>query len=205
MINREKLKEVALNYYFSRTDESFNDLYKYFNPILINYVRRHFTLKSVEVKNISANFFFNFITKIDQFDIKRGEIGAWMFAILRNECLANWRRDTGRRGHRQFVTLDDYNFNYTGLFNDVDYKIEKEYKTSLIKKIHKRIYTMEEPFRSIMIDKHIFGFTIKEMMNIYNKNESFIKNKLFQGLNKLKKEFSDINKVKYQRVIKKLK
>jgi hypothetical protein len=28
MINREKLKEVALNYYFNRTDESFNNLYK---------------------------------------------------------------------------------------------------------------------------------------------------------------------------------
>jgi RNA polymerase sigma-70 factor (ECF subfamily) len=204
-------KELALKFKNTRTEKSYNELYKKMKPGLWNYVNRMVKDKDVTDDIVSTTLTKVYL-KIDQYD-ENYQITTWAYRIAYNECIG-WFRYKKDKLSLSIFTDSGYDPTTSGTFSideedalktENDFLDEERAIQSKISLIHSAIDNLPRMYNRYMSERFINKKSYKDILNIMLDEEEGIslqtvKNRIFRGRQLIQKslkklpEFADITR-----------
>lgn len=200
----KSIQDLAIDYIETKSNESFNLLYKRIYPNLRNFAKN--SLKQYCKSNINDNLddvmskvFYKVIKNIDQYN-RMWNFSTWVYAICKNELSLQ------RKYIFKHVSLDNFN---SGVGDDIrseDYLLksaidkdsllssadllEEQERLDDIDKLYNmtidEILTLPDLYKQIVVDREIYNLKYDELADKYNLPIQTIKNRIRIGRNKIK-------------------
>lgn len=186
-------RELAENFFASRSEKDYNQLYAKVKPGLKSYIFN--MIKDTEATNdVLANTLTKLWTKIDQYNPEY-QITTWLYKIAFNECLGHIRKrnrkysldamrdygievtegnhttnmaDTFLQDAEEYMTEED--------FYDEDNFLQERYETAI-----DCINSLKPMYRSIMQDRLFEGMKYEDIAEKYDVSLQTVKNRVRRG------------------------
>jgi RNA polymerase sigma-70 factor (ECF subfamily) len=192
----KNIQKLAEDFILSRSDKSFKMLFERLRPGVSNHC--FLILKDQELaEDAFLNTMSKIWSKIDQYDLIRGNFSTWCYNIARNESLLliksrkrysshldsdleylsskNSLGDLG--GH--YILEEDPNYAFYGEENKTD---------AVYESVLDEIRTLPELYRDIMIDREINGMKYKDIAEKYNIKKRSIATRIRRARGRIRKK-----------------
>ena len=156
--------------------EDFDKLYKLYNKKIYSYLL-YLRKDSLVAEELLQETFYLAIKNIEKF---RGEsrVSTWIYSISKNVYLS-WLRDKNKRNN-----IHDYDFNNKLVQQDKsDERIIQEEE---LRDLFKLIDKIEEPYREVILMRAVNKLSYREISEIMNRKESWVRVIFHRGKVKLK-------------------
>lgn len=186
-------RELAENFFASRSEKDYNQLYAKVKPGLKSYIFN--MIKDTEATDdVLANTLTKLWTKIDQYNPEY-QITTWLYKIAFNECLSHIRK---RNRKYSLDAMRDYGIevaegNHTTNmadtllqdaeermteedFYDEDNFLQEQYETAIY-----CINSLKPMYRSIMQDRLFEGMKYEDIAEKYDVSLQTVKNRVRRG------------------------
>ena len=197
------LKELGLQFSQTKSEKSFNDLYKRIKPGLINYINT-ITKDRDDAEDIFSMVMSTVYNKIHMYNSKY-HISTWIYRIAYTHALVHLRNKK-RAATTNFSVFDSYydndrmtdkimydnieNDNYTDDFQTIeDKELEMQEQVNLI---HEAIDALDTLYRDIVKDRLIHELSYNEIAKKHKLPLHTIKNRINRGKRILQKTLGNI-------------
>lgn len=195
MVKKEKnIQRLAEDFLELKNERSFKTLFERLKPGLLNHC--YVILKDKELaEDAFINTMSKIWTKIDQYDLSRGNFSTWCYNIARNESLLliksrnryvsqneqeldyhSNKSDSLIQGHYTLEDCADY------AFSDEGESLESVYESVI-----DEIRSLPELYRDIMVDREINGMKYKDIADKYGIKKRSIATRIRRARAKIKK------------------
>lgn len=188
-----------------RTGKDFSTLYQKYYPKLIYFISK--ICKDVQkAEDISTDSFIVALEKIDKYDKEKAQFSTWLFTIARNLALQDLKIEN--RSISLDIEFDDEGTTLKDFIqetesNEAVYDVYSK-KADVLKK---HISELKEPYKTVIEMREINRMSYKDIADKLDKNLSTIKSQIRNGrhilMEQSKKEFSEIDEMFLQIIIKK--
>lgn len=200
-MSKTTIKQLGLNFYNSRSEKDYTELYHRIMPGLKNHIYS-FVKDRDAVEDIAIVAMTKAYNKIEQYNPDY-TISTWIYTIASNEA-RQYIKKKRAKGHRLFSALEytndsgnssldklesiiavenEYMVNeHTKAENEV---IQKEFETAM-----DIINKMKDSYKDILIDRFVNDLSYNELAEKYDVNLQIIKNRINRGKIKIEKEFA---------------
>jgi RNA polymerase sigma-70 factor (ECF subfamily) len=173
----------------AQTDpDAFGEIYDCYYPQILRYIaRRVFDYDTAY--DITANTFYKAFCKIKDFKWQNISIAAWLYRIASNEIKKHYRKFSI---FKQVNIADIENFLTDPESADSEIKAAQEEleKNDQAKKLHQYMKQLKENYHQFLILRYWEKKSLKEIAEIFGKNENNVKIILHRATKKLKKIMS---------------
>jgi RNA polymerase sigma-70 factor (ECF subfamily) len=195
----EKIKDIqklAENFIVYKNDKSFKTLFERLKPGVSNHC--YMILKDYELaEDAFLNTMSKVWTKIDQYDLERGNFSTWCYNIARNESLL-LMKSRKRYLSQEFSQLEGLSTkNSIGDLGGF-YLIEEDPSFSFYQDENKmdsvyesvldEIRSLPDLYREIMIDREINGMKYKDIADKYNIKKRSIATRIRRARGRIRKK-----------------
>lgn len=187
---------LAENFMTSKNDKSFKVLFERLKPGVSNHC--FMILKDHELaEDAFLNTMSKIWTKIDQYDIERGNFSTWCYNIARNESLL-LMKSRKRYSSQEYGQLE--NLSSKNSIGDLGgyYLMEEDPSFSFFHGENKmdtvyesvldEIRTLPDLYREIMIDREINGMKYKDIADKYNIKKRSIATRIRRARGRIRKK-----------------
>jgi len=189
------IQSIALDFLDKRDNNTFRTLINRLKPGLISYTYKY--VNDIDLcKEIVSKTFISVWEKLDQYDSKYN-FSTWVYAIARNESLGQLRLKKRNISHEKLTENHSKVLKaYSPIFN-MDIEVigpsGEELTMSLYDKTIQEIKSLEEPYRTVMIEREINQKRLQDIAEDLNWNLSTVKTRL----RKARKDIADSIKEKH--------
>mgnify|MGYP000011474719 FL=1 len=186
-------RELAENFYASRSEKDYNVLYKKVKPGLKSYIFN--IIKDSEATgDVLANTLTKLWTKIDQYKPEY-QVTTWLYKIAFNECLSHIRkrnrkysldamRDYGievTEGNHTTNMADNLLLDSEERMTEADFYEEDEYLQNRYESAIECINSLKPMYREIMQDRLFHNMKYEDIAEKYNVSLQTVKNRVRRG------------------------
>lgn len=179
-MSNKSIQTLALEFIKDKEEKAFSKLIDRLKPGLIGFVYK-FVQDSDLSKEIVSQVFINIWEKVEQYNTK-WNFSTWAYGIARNESLGALRlkkrylsREKLEENHSKILKI------YSPTFN-MEMEVVGPAGSELIDILHQKtveeIYNLEEPYRTVMIERQINDKQLQDISNILDMNLSTVKTRL---------------------------
>lgn len=195
MIKKEKnIQRLAEDFLELKNERSFKTLFERLKPGLLNHC--YVILKDKELaEDAFINTMSKIWTKIDQYDLSRGNFSTWCYNIARNESLLLIK------SRNKYVSQNEQELDYHSnksdsliighytLEDSADYSFSDEGESleSIYESVIDEIRSLPELYRDIMVDREINGMKYKDIADKYGIKKRSIATRIRRARAKIKK------------------
>jgi RNA polymerase sigma-70 factor (ECF subfamily) len=181
MVNKKKtIQSIALDFLQERNNETFTKIVNRLKPGLLSHVYKYVNDIYLS-KEVVAKTFIAIWEKIDQYDQKYN-FSTWVYAIAKNEALGQLRVKKKFLSHDKMTEEHSrvlMSFNPT--FNmDLEFygPTGEEITYCLYDKTIEKIHSLNEPYKTVMIEREINQRRLQDIAYKLNWNLSTVKTRL---------------------------
>ena len=198
MVKKEKnIQRLAEDFLELKNERSFKTLFERLKPGLLNHC--YVILKDKELaEDAFINTMSKIWTKIDQYDLSRGNFSTWCYNIARNESLLLLKT------RKKYVHLSIEDLEYSSSQNEEknpSYNIDDDplwkfanegdtiddmYETAI-----EEIRSLPALYRDIMIDREINGMKYKDIAEKYGIKKRSIATRIRRARNKIRPKMEE--------------
>jgi RNA polymerase sigma-70 factor (ECF subfamily) len=192
----KNIQKLAEDFIVSRNNKSFNDLFERLRPGVSNHC--FLILKDLELaEDAFLNTMAKIWSKIDQYDLERGNFSTWCYNIARNESLLLMKSRKRYASHEdsqlEYLSTKNSIGNLGGFYvmeEDPDYAFfSEENKIDLVyESVLDEIRKLPELYREIMIDREINGMKYKDIADKYNIKKRSIATRIRRARGRIRKK-----------------
>ena len=195
MIKKEKnIQRLAEDFLELKNERSFKTLFERLKPGLLNHC--YVILKDKELaEDAFINTMSKIWTKIDQYDLSRGNFSTWCYNIARNESLLLIK------SRNKYVSQNEQELDYHSnksdsliighytLEDSADYAFSDEGESleSIYESVIDEIRSLPELYRDIMVYREINGMKYKDIADKYGIKKRSIATRIRRARAKIKK------------------
>ncbi len=175
--------ELANEFYTTRSDEAFKNLYEKIYPNIRNYV-----LKIVQdedaANDVVSNTMFKLYTRIDEYD-KTYQITTWLYTIAYHDSIQFIRErnsrvslsygyevsentDNSEIGKKDRNFTDFYEHDIDEIKDDSDYEKEQNEKDDQYSKLLDAIHNLKPIYKCIMVERFLNGLSYRQIEEKFN-------------------------------------
>jgi RNA polymerase sigma-70 factor (ECF subfamily) len=194
----KNIQNLAEDFIVKKCDLSFKKLFERLKPGVSNHC-----LLILKDPDLAEDAFLNTMskiwTKIDQYDMERGNFSTWCYNIARNESLllikSRKKVSSFSDGDLEFLcstnSLGDYGGNYE-MEQDptINLFCEKNKTDDVYELVLEEIKALPELYRDIMIDREINGMKYKDIAEKYNIKKRSIATRIRRARGRIRKKMS---------------
>jgi RNA polymerase sigma-70 factor (ECF subfamily) len=197
MQSKEKnIQKLAEDFIVNKSDKSFKDLFERLKPGVSNHC--FLILKDIELaEDAFLNTMSKIWTKIDQYDLERGNFSTWCYNIARNESLLLMK------SRKRYLSHQDSDLEFLSSKNTIGslggfYVIEEDPRYAFYSEENKtdevyesvldEIRALPELYRDIMIDREINGMKYKDIAEKYDIKKRSIATRIRRARCRIRKE-----------------
>jgi len=192
----KNIQKLAEEFILTRSDKSFKMLFERLRPGVSNHC--FLILKDQELaEDAFLNTMSKIWSKIDQYDLIRGNFSTWCYNIARNESLllikSRKRYSSHLDSDLEYLSsknsLGDLGGHYT-LEEDPNYAFygEENKIDAVYESVLDEIRTLPELYRDIMIDREINGMKYKDIAEKYNIKKRSIATRIRRARGRIRKK-----------------
>jgi len=192
----KNIQKLAEDFIVSKNNKSFNDLFERLRPGVSNHC--FLILKDIELaEDAFLNTMAKIWSKIDQYDLERGNFSTWCYNIARNESLLLMKSRKRYASHEdsqlEYLSTKNSIGNLGGFYvmeEDPDYAFfSEENKIDLVyESVLDEIRKLPELYREIMIDREINGMKYKDIADKYNIKKRSIATRIRRARGRIRKK-----------------
>jgi RNA polymerase sigma-70 factor (ECF subfamily) len=195
MVKKEKnIQRLAEDFLELKNERSFKTLFERLKPGLLNHC--YVILKDKELaEDAFINTMSKIWTKIDQYDLSRGNFSTWCYNIARNESLLLIK------SRNKYVSQNEQELDYHSNKSDslvighytledcADYAFSEEEESleTIYESVIDEIRSLPELYRDIMVDREINGMKYKDIADKYGIKKRSIATRIRRARAKIKK------------------
>lgn len=190
MAKSKTYKELALEFKNTKTERSFNELYKKMKPGLWNYINKIVKDPAV-ADDITSTTLTTVYLKINQYD-ETYQITTWAYRIAYNECIGWIRFNNTKISMNVFTDFgieppsNHLDNDHNVLKTDEDYLKEDHKLDEKFRLTKEAINSLPPMYKKYMIERFINQKSYNDILNIMINYESDInlqtvKNRIFRG------------------------
>jgi RNA polymerase sigma-70 factor (ECF subfamily) len=192
----KNIQKLAEDFILNKSDKSFKDLFERLKPGVSNHC--FLILKDIELaEDAFLNTMSKIWTKIDQYDLERGNFSTWCYNIARNESLLLMK------SRKRYLSHQDSDLEFLSSKNTIGslggfYTMEEDPKYAFYAEENKtdevyesvldEIRSLPELYRDIMIDREINGMKYKDIAEKYDIKKRSIATRIRRARCKIRKE-----------------
>jgi len=199
MAKEKNIQVLAEEFIKTRGQREFNPLYERVRPGILNHcytILKDFELAEDAFLNAMAKVW----TKIDQYDVDRGNFSTWCYNIARNESLLllksrkryvsqsleemEYTSAKSEEKNQTYSLDDDPLWDFLSGGSDIDDAYEQ---------VIDEIKDLPELYRDIMIDREINGMKYKDIAEKYGIKKRSIATRIRRARTKIRKKMEDAN------------
>jgi RNA polymerase sigma-70 factor (ECF subfamily) len=199
MAKEKNIQVLAEEFIKTRGQREFNPLYERVRPGILNHcytILKDFELAEDAFLNAMAKVW----TKIDQYDVERGNFSTWCYNIARNESLLllksrkryvsqsleemEYTSAKSEEKNQTYSLDDDPLWDFLSGGSDIDDAYEQ---------VIDEIKDLPELYRDIMIDREINGMKYKDIAEKYGIKKRSIATRIRRARTKIRKKMEDAN------------
>jgi RNA polymerase sigma-70 factor (ECF subfamily) len=196
MQKENNIQKLAETFILTKTDKSFSDLFNRLKPGVSNHC--FLILKDTELaEDAFLNTMSKIWSKIDQYDLERGNFSTWCYNIARNESLLLMK------SRKRLVNHEDIDLEYLSTKNalgdlggyytiedDPAYGFFNEENTidAVYESVLDEIRSLPETYRDIMIDREINGMKYKDIAEKYGIKKRSIATRIRRARGRIRKK-----------------
>jgi len=174
------IQSIALDFLEEKSNNTFRILINRLKPGLMSYVYKY--VQDVELsKEIISKTFIAVWEKIDQYD-KKYNFSTWVYAIAKNESLGQLRIQKRYISHEKLTENHSKVLQaYSQVFNmnlEVIGPSGDELTSCLYEKTIEEINSLEEPYRTVMVEREINNKRLQDIAADLDWNLSTVKTRL---------------------------
>ncbi len=202
MIQKEKnIQRLAEDFITTKSDKSFKNLFERLKPGVSNHC--FLILKDSELaEDAFLNTMSKVWSKIDQYDLGRGNFSTWCYNIARNESLLLMK------SRKRYTSHEDAGLEYLSTKNSIGdlggcYIMEEdptyafygeENKTdSIYESVLDEIRSLPDLYKDIMVDREINGMKYKDIAEKYNIKKRSIATRIRRARGRIRKKIDGNN------------
>lgn len=163
---------------------------KYYN-IVFSYIYRYSGNYHLSC-DLTQETFIKMIKAIKTFKIADGKFKSYILKIAVNTCKDYYKNSYYKNVGKNFEEFDDEKISGENVFDFLEYKEDR-------RKVKKAILNLPDFQREAILLKFYYDMKISEISNITNANESTVKSRIYQGLEKVRKEIEGGEKIDKRR------
>lgn len=159
--------------------KEFSELYRLYSEKIYKYLL-YLTCNKHDAEELLQETFFQAFKSISRF---KGEssISTWLFSIARNVYLKKYNGDKKRK--EISLEVEDIKVIVKSPLDELEEKEE-------VNRILKAINILDEPYRQVVILRSLNELSFREIGDILNKNENWVRVTFYRGKVKLGKELN---------------
>lgn len=182
MISNKKttIQEIALEFLQKRNDETFRKIISRLKPGLLSHTFRFVNNTEIS-KEIVEKTFISVWEKIDQYK-REYNFSTWVYAIAKNEALGQLRTIRKMLSHDKLTENSSKILkDFSPVFN-MDIEVfgpkNEEITYNLYDKTIDEIYGLEEPYKTVMVEREINQKSLQDIAAELNWNLSTVKTRI---------------------------
>jgi RNA polymerase sigma-70 factor (ECF subfamily) len=200
------IQSIALDFIEEKSDSTFRVLINRLKPGLMSYVYKY--VQDTELsKEIISKTFIAVWEKIDQYD-RKFNFSTWVYAIAKNESLGQLRIQKRNVSHEKLTENHSKVLKeYSPVFNmnlEVIGPSGEELTSCLYKKTIEEIHSLEEPYKTVMVEREINNKRLQDIAADLEWNLSTVKTRLRKArkdiAQSLKEKHPDLLEAYYEEI-----
>ncbi len=179
-MQENSIQSLALDFINTRSEASFKKLINRLKPGLLGFIEKYVKDKDLS-HQIVNQVFISVWEKCDQYNSK-WNFSTWVYTIAKNESLGALRLK------KRYLSHERLEENHSKLLRDCSPEVHMETEVmgltghEALDLLHEKtlfeIYSLEEPYKSIMIEKQINQKQLQDIATSQNMNLSTVKTRL---------------------------
>jgi len=199
MLKEKNIQKLANIFIKDKTDQNFKFLYERLKPGILNHC-----FGILKDRDLAGDAFLNCMakiwTKIDQYDVDRGNFSTWCYNIARNESLLLIK------SRKRYVNQTESDVEFISALNpmhDSVYELEKDplwafaYEENSVEEVYdaiiEEIKNLPTLYKDIMIDREINHMKYKDIAEKYNIKKRSIATRIRRARTKIRKKMETFN------------
>ena len=152
---------------------------KYYN-VVFSYIYRYSGNYHLSC-DLTQETFIKMIKAVKSFKISGGKFKSYILKIAVNTCKDYYKNSYYKNVGKNFEEFDDEKISSENVSDFFEYKEDRQ-------KVKKAILNLPDFQREAILLKFYYDMKISEIADITNANESTVKSRIYQGLEKVRKE-----------------
>jgi RNA polymerase sigma factor (sigma-70 family) len=174
------IQSIALDFLKRRNNTSFTKIISRLKPGLMSYTYKYVQDRDL-CKEIVSKTFISVWEKLDQYDSKYN-FSTWVYAIAKNESLGQLRVKNRNYSHEKLTENHSKLLKeYSPVFN-MDIEVigpsGPELTRSIYEKALEQINSLDEPYKTVMVEREIRNKSLQKIASDLNWNLSTVKTRL---------------------------
>lgn len=174
------IQSLALEFIERKDNKSFSDLIDRLKPGLSSFVFKYIQDKDI-INEVLSQTFISIWEKIDQYNSKYN-FSTWVYAIAKNEALGQIRIGNKTLSHETLSENHSKNLRLNSPTVEFQTEVIGPTGEELIQKLYdasvNAIYTLPEPYKTVMIEREVKGKQLQKIADDLGWNTSTVKTRL---------------------------
>jgi len=197
------IQSIALDFLENRDDKTFRTLINRLKPGLISYTYKY--VHNMDLcKEIVSKTFIAVWEKLDQYN-KQYNFSTWVYAIAKNEALGQLRVQKRNLSHEKLTENHSKLLKFYSPVETMDIEVigpsGEELTLCLYEKTIEEIQALDEPYKTVMVEREINQKRLQDIAADLNWNLSTVKTRLRKArkdvANTLKEKHPDLLEAYY--------
>jgi RNA polymerase sigma-70 factor (ECF subfamily) len=187
------IQSLALDFLENRDNKTFRTLINRLKPGLISYTYRYVNDMDL-CKEIVSKTFIAVWEKLDQYN-SQYNFSTWVYAIAKNESLGQLRIKKRNLSHEKLTENHSKVLKFYSPVTTMDIEVigpsGEELTICLYEKTIEEIKSLEEPYRTVMIERELNNKRLQDIAADLNWNLSTVKTRLRKARKDIAKSLKD--------------
>jgi len=174
------IQSLALDFIEKKDNKSFSDLIDRLKPGLTSFVYKYVQDKDI-INEVLSQTFISIWEKIDQYKTKYN-FSTWVYAIAKNEALGQIRINNKTLSHEKLTENHSKNLRLNSPTDEFETEVIGPTGEELVQKLYdasiSAIYNLDEPYKTVMIEREVNGKQLQRIADELGWNTSTVKTRL---------------------------
>lgn len=180
MSKSNSIQSLALEFIERKDNKSFSDLMDRLKPGLSSFVYKYVQDKDI-INEVLSQTFISIWEKIDQYNTKYN-FSTWVYAIAKNEALGQIRINNKTVSHEKLTENHSRNLKLNSPTDEFETEVIGPTGEELVQKLYdasiSAIYNLDEPYKTVMIEREVKGKQLQKIADDLGWNTSTVKTRL---------------------------
>lgn len=192
------IQSLALDFIEKKDNQTFSDLIDRLKPGLSSFVYKYVQDKDI-INEVLSQTFISIWEKIDQYNPKYN-FSTWVYAIAKNEALGQIRINNKTLSHEKLTENHSKNLRLNSPIEEFETEVIGPTGEELVQKLYDAsvhaIYNLDEPYKTVMIEREVNGKQLQVIADELGWNTSTVKTRLRKArrviAENIKKHYPDL-------------
>lgn len=198
MSKNKSIQSIALDFIEKKNNQTFSDLINRLKPGLSSFVYKYIQDRDI-INEVLSQTFISIWEKIDQYNSKYN-FSTWVYAIAKNEALGQIRINNKTLSHEKLTENHSKNLKLNSPTDEFNTEVIGPAGEELVQKLYdasiSAIYNLDEPYKTVMIEREVNGKQLQKIADDLGWNTSTVKTRLRKArrviAENIKKHYPDL-------------